>query len=77
MRIPCSAGRRRDPTDFSELDAVGKDAAAVGMDATTVGMDAAVDAMGYMEWCCSVGLVAVYAEVRLRQGGYAHFHYRY
>ena len=32
---------------------------------TELGMDAAVEAIGYLEWCCSVGLVAVYAQVRL------------
>eukprot|EP00904_Undaria_pinnatifida_P011653 jgi/Undpi1/7618/HiC_scaffold_23.g10091.m1 len=29
---------------------------------TELGMDAAVEAIGYLEWCCSVGLVAVYAQ---------------
>lgn len=30
----------------------------------TLGRSAATEALRYVEWCCSVGLVAVYAKVR-------------
>ena len=53
--LPSPSGGRRDSAGVSDLVAVG--------------MDAAVAAMGYMEWSCSVGLVAIYAEVRLYAGG--------